>query len=95
MQASSWAASVRMTQDAKVPRTDHGAAYAAQRREIYDKHTPHPMRDGVGKFAGFHPLLGHYRSAAKVSRGRDAGRAVAASANHGCCDGALLGGMLR
>jgi len=88
MQASSWGASVRMTQDAKVQRTDHGAeTYVAQRRAVYDKHTPHPMRDGVGKFAGLHPLLGHYRSAAKVrtARGRG-GRARGASGRYICGD---------
>lgn len=57
-----------MSQAEKVQRRDHGeATYVAQRHEVYDKHRPHPMRDGVGKFRGFHPLLGLYRDPAKES----------------------------
>jgi hypothetical protein len=64
--SQTWKASVESLQAAKVHRTDHGApTYVEQRAAIYDKHRPHPMREGVGRFAGFHPLLGQYRDVAK------------------------------
>ena len=64
--AATWKASVETLQAAKVHQTHHGEpTYAEQRAGIYDKHRPHPMREGVGRFAGFHPLLGQYRDPAK------------------------------
>ena len=63
MNASGWAESVRLSQEAKVPRQAFPETlYATQRRDVYPHSRPHPNRDPTG----LHPVLGRYRDGAKV-----------------------------
>jgi len=67
MQSTSWGDSIRAIQDSKVERQAIPTEmYLSRRRgEIFDKHTPHPFREGHGKFHGFHPITGRYKEESK------------------------------
>jgi hypothetical protein len=65
---SRWAETVRETHNSRVERQALPAAtYVEQRAGVYDKRRPHPLRQGHGRFAGMHPVLGKYVDPARVS----------------------------